>query len=110
MAKKTATGHWFGGGRNGVVILRSTGQVLNNVTVDDASFMIEMTDLGTRTIATTRIKSIVYKNLPTYPTDSMRLLDGTELNGTITNDPVTISTVDLGDVALPKKNILSIIF
>ncbi len=105
-----AKGHWFGGAGNAVVILRSTGQVLNDVIVRDKSFTINTPDLGTRTIKRERIKTIVYKNLPSYPTDMLRILDGTELNGVITNDPVTLFTQDLGEVAVPKANLLSIIW
>jgi len=110
VAGRKATGHWFGGGKNAVVVLRKTGQVINNVLIEDASFEVVTEDLGTRSIRTNRIKSIVYRNLPTFPTDMLRLLDGTELNGVVTNDPVTISTPDLGEIRVPKRNLLSIIF
>ena len=108
MAKKT--GHWFGGSGNAVVILRKTGQVLNNVLVENTTFSIETEDLGTRTFQTRRLKTVIFKNLPSYPTDMIRLLDGTELNGVIVDDPVTVSTADLGRIAIPKANILSIIW
>jgi hypothetical protein len=110
MAKRAKSGHWFGGGGNAVVVLRKTGQVLNNVVVKNPTFAIVTPDLGPRVFKTTRLKTIVYKNLPAYPTDMLRLLDGTELNGRITDDPVTIATLDLGEVAIPKANILSIIW
>jgi hypothetical protein len=108
MAKKS--GHWFGGGGNAVIILRKTGQVLNNVVVENATFSIATEDLGTLTFQTKRLKTLIYKNLPSYPTDMLRLLDGTELNGVIADDPVTISTDDLGEIEIRKANILSIIW
>ena len=103
-------GHWFGGAGNAVVILRSTGQVLNNVIVKDKTFTIDTKDLGTQVIKRDRIKTIVYKNLPSYPTDMLRILDGTELNGVVTNDPVTLFTEDLGEIQVPRANLLSIIW
>ena len=103
-------GHWFGGAGNAVVILRSTGQVLNNVIVKDKTFTIVTKDLGTQVIKRDRIKTIVYENLPSYPTDMLRILDGTELNGVVANDPVTLFTEDLGEIQVPKANLLSIIW
>jgi hypothetical protein len=103
-------GHWFGGAGNAVVILRSTGQVLNNVIVKDKTFTIDTEDLGRRVIKRDRIKTIVYQNLPSYPTDMLRMLDGTELNGVVTNDPVTLFTEDLGKIQVPRANLLSIIW
>ena len=103
-------GHWFGGSGNAVVILRKAGQVLNNVVVENATFSIETEDLGTRTFKTERLKTLIFKNLPSYPTDMLRLLDGTELNGVITDDPVTIRTADLDAIAIAKANVLSIIW
>lgn len=105
-----AAGHWFGGAGNAVVVLRNTGQVINDVIVRDKNFTVDTPDLGKRTIKRDRIKTIVYKNLPSYPTDMLRLLDGTEFNGVITNDPVTLYTQDLGEVEVPTKNLLSIIW
>lgn len=110
MAPTRSSGHWFGGHGNAVVILRKTGQVLNSVLIKDQVFSIVTPDLGTRDFKTTRIKTVVFQNPPTYPTDMLRLLDGTALNGQIVNDPVTISTEDLGEVEVPKANILSIIW
>ena len=51
-----------------VIIMRNTGQVINRVTVLEKFFRIETPDLGELKIDTTKIRSIVYKNLPTYPT------------------------------------------
>lgn len=94
-----------------VVILRSTGQVLNRVNVRERAFRVQTPDLGILTIPTQRVKTIVYKNLPSYPTDMLRTVSSSELNGVILNDPVEMESEDLGGVArLPKAKILSIVW
>jgi hypothetical protein len=98
-------------GWTAVVIFRKTGQVLNKVTVLDKAFKVETPDLGTLTFKTTQIKTIVYKNLPTYPTDMLKTVGGSEINGTIANDPVRMTSPDLGGAAsIAKASLLSIIW
>ena len=94
-----------------VVIFRNTGQVLNHAKVKVKKFRIETPDLGTLSVSSDNIMSIVFKNLPTYPTDVLRTLGGSEFNGNILNDPIRIEAEDLGgsqDIA--KAKIISIIW
>ena len=106
----TEHGHWFGGNGNAVLILKNSGQVLSHVQVMDEDISLVMPDLGRHEFKTSRVKTVVFKHLPTYPTDMLRLLDGTELHGEITNDPITVYTEDLGEIRVPKSNILTIIW
>lgn len=108
--KSRPLGHWFAEGR-AVLILRNTGQVLNNVKVLEREFRIETPDLGTLAIPTRDIKTIVYKNLPTFPTDMLRTIRGTELNGNVLNDPVAVDAAELGGkTKIAKAKLLSIIW
>ena len=103
-------GHSFAN-NTAVVILRGTGQVLNKVTVLEKAFEIETPDLGVLRVPTPKIKTIVYKNLPSYPTDMLRTINSSEFNGVILNDPIALNSDDLGGtVSLPKAKILSIIW
>jgi hypothetical protein len=53
----------------------------------------------------------VYKNLPTFPTDVLRTLGGSEFNGDILNDPVRIDSEELGgEKPVAKAKLISIIF
>ena len=55
--------------------------------------------------------AIVYKNLPSYPTDMLRTLTSSEFNGVILNDPVRMKSDDLGGaVPVPRASVLSIIW
>lgn len=119
MAKKTGAAlarHLRTAGRSfptgtAVVILRKTGQVINRVQVREKAFRIETPDLGVLTVETDRIRSIVYKNLPTYPTDVLRTVNSSEFNGIILNDPIAVEADDLGGaIELPKARVLSIIW
>src|SRR5262245_5022723 len=99
------------GAGKAVVILRDTGQVLANATILDQSFQIQTPDLGTLTLKSEHVQSIVYRNLPTFPVDMLRTIGGSELNGTVLNDPVHISARELGgEAALAKASIISIVF
>jgi hypothetical protein len=94
-----------------VVILRSTGQVLNNVTVLEKAFRVEIPDLKVLDVPTDKVKTIVYKNLPSYPTDMLRTVNSSEFNGAVLNDPIKMKSDDLGGtVSLPKSSVLSIIW
>ena len=104
------TGHSFSN-NTAVVILRSTGQVLNKVTVLEKSFRVETPDIGMLDVPTAKIKTIVYKNLPSYPTDMVRTVNSSEFNGSVLNDPIKMKSEDLGGtVLLPKSKVLSIIW
>ena len=94
-----------------VVILRGTGQVVNKVTILDKVFRVETPDLGVLKVPTPKIKTIVYRNLPSYPRDMLRTVNASEFNGLILNDPIAMKSADLGGtVSLPKAKILSIIW
>ena len=108
--RKKASGRWLNDG-DAVIIFRNTGQVINHARVLDKRFRIETPDVGTITVATDNVMSIVFKNLPTYPTDVLRTLGGTELNGTILNDPIKVKAEDLGGtLEIRKARIISIIW
>ena len=93
-----------------VVILRS-GQLLNNVTVLEKSFSVQTDDLGVLKIPTPNVKTIVYKNLPSYPTDMLRTVSSSEFNGPILNDPVKMKSEDLGGtVSIAKAKLISIVW
>lgn len=99
--------------RNGdaILILRQTGQVINHATVHEDTFRVKTQDLGTLAFTIPQIQSIVHKNLPTYPTDVLKTVGGSEINGEVLNDPVRVEAADLGgEVALAKAKILSIVF
>ena len=103
-------GHSFSN-NTAVVILRSNGQVLNNVTVLDKVFRVEIPDLKVLAVPTGKVKTIVYKNLPSYATDMLRTVNSSEFNGVVLNDPIKVKSDDLGGiVSLPKANVLSIIW
>ena len=77
----------------------------------EKTFKIETPDLGTLTFKTEQIRTIVYKNLPTYPTDMVHTVGGSEINGSVLNDPVRMAAEDLGgEVAMAKAKLLSIIW
>jgi len=108
--KKQVSGRWLSEG-DAVIIFRGTGQVVNHARILDKRFRVRTPDLGTIAVDTRNIMSIVYKNLPTYPTDVLRTLGGTELNGVILNDPITVKAEDLGGtVEIRKAKIISIIW
>ncbi len=93
-----------------VVILRS-GLTVNSVTVLEKSFRVETPDLGVLDVPTKNIKTIVYKNLPSYPTDMLRTVKSSEFNGPILNDPIKMKSADLGGtLSVPKSKVLSIIW
>jgi hypothetical protein len=94
-----------------IIILRDTGQVLNRVDVLEKRFSIKTPDLGVLKIETRKVRSIVYRNLPTYPTDVLRTVNGSEFNGVVLNDPIKVNADDLGGNArLPRAKVLSIIW
>jgi len=94
-----------------ILILRNSGQVITHATVMDQTFRVKTVDLGTLTFKLAQIQSIVYKNLPTYRTDVLRTVGGSEINGEVLNDPVTVDAEDLGGEAeIARSKILSIVF
>ena len=85
--------------------------MLNNVTIFEKSFRIETPDVGVIEVPTNRVKTIVYKNAPSYQTDMLRTINSSEFNGVVLNDPVAMASDDLGGtVSLAKGKILSIIW
>ena len=103
-------GHAFAN-NTAVVVLRATGQVLNQVTVLEKAFRIETPDVGVLEVPTKQVKTIVYKNLPSYPTDMLRTVNSSEFNGVILNDPIKMKSDDLGGtIAMPRAKVLSIIW
>jgi hypothetical protein len=108
--RRKQAGRWLSDG-DAVIIFRNTGQVINHARVLDRKVRIATADLGTLAIPTESISSIVFKNLPTYPTDVLRTLGGTELNGRVLNDPIRVKADDLGGtVEIRKARIISIIW
>ena len=104
------TGHWFGGEKC-LVVLRDTGQTMNDVTVLEPEFVIDTPDLGRVTAPTKRIKTIVFKNLPAYPTDMIHSLNGSELNGTVVTDPIRLRSEDFPELtSVPTAKVLSIVW
>ncbi len=103
-------GRWFAQDY-AVIIFRDTGQVVNRARVLEESFRVDTPDMGVVTVRTDRIKTIVYKNLPAYPTDMLRTLGASEINGVVVNDPVHVEADDLGgQIAIPKAKIISIVW
>jgi hypothetical protein len=110
MAIKRTPGKFLKGG-GAVLILRQTGQVIAHASVLEKTFRVQTTDLGTLTFTIPQIQSIVYKNLPTYPTDVLKTVGGSEINGEVLNDPVAVDAEDLGGkVQIAKAKLLSIVF
>jgi hypothetical protein len=112
MARTTRAtgGKWFLGGK-ALLVFRRTGQVVTHVMVLEKSFRIRTPDLGTLTFAVEQIQSIVFRNLPAYPTDTLRTVGGSEINGRVLNDPVHVDAGDLGGKkTLARSKILSIVF
>ena len=108
--KRVPIGRSFVGG-TAVIIMRDTGQVINKVTVLEKVFRIATRDLGELKIKTEAIKTIVYKNLPSYPTDMIRTVNSSEFNGRVLNDPIRVDSEDLGGKAsLARSKVLSIIW
>jgi hypothetical protein len=108
--KRLPVGRSFAGG-TAVIIMRDTGQVINKVTVLEKTFRIATPDLGRLKIKTEAIKTIVYKNLPSYPTDMIRTVNSSEFNGRVLNNPIKVETDDLGGKAsLARSKVLSIIW
>ena len=109
-SKRASAGKFLADG-HAIIILRNTGQAVTHVTVREKSFQVETPDLGTLTFKIPQIQSIVYKNLPTFPTDVLRTVGGSEINGNIVNDPVRVDAEDLGgEVDIAKAKLLSIVF
>jgi hypothetical protein len=91
--------------------MRDTGQTMNDVAVLEPEFVIDTVDLGRVTVPAKRIKTIVFKNLPAYPTDMIHSLNGSELNGTIVTDPIRLRSDDLPDLtSVPTAKVLSIVW
>jgi hypothetical protein len=108
--RQRSTGRWLLDGE-AVIIFRNTGQVVNHARVLEKSFRVQTPDLGTLTVKTAQVKTIVYKNLPAYPTDMLRTVGSSEFNGEILNDPIQVEAADLGGVArIAKAKIASIIW
>jgi hypothetical protein len=108
--KRVPVGRSFAGG-TAVIIMRDTGQVINKVTVLEKVFRIATRDLGELKIKTEAIKTIVYKNLPSYSTDMIRTVNSSEFNGRVLNDPIRVDSEDLGGKAsLARSKVLSIIW
>src|SRR5438128_1136442 len=108
--KRRAIGRSFTGG-TAVIVMRDTGQVINKATVLETAFRIDTPDLGVLKIKTEAIKTIVYKNLPSYPTDMLRTVNSSEFNGSVLNDPIRVDADDLGGKAsLRRSKVLSIIW
>jgi hypothetical protein len=108
--KRLGTGRSFAGG-TAIIIMRDTGQVINKATVLEKAFRIDTPDLGVLKIKTAAIKTIVYKNLPSYPTDMLRTINSSEFNGRILNDPIRVDAEDLGGAErLARSKVLSIIW
>lgn len=101
-------GHSFAD-ETAVVILRS-GDVLTQAEVLEKNFRIETPDFGELSLPRKQIKTIIYKNLPTYPTDFVKTMSGSEFTGVVLNDPVKVSTEDTGTVSIAKAKIISIIW
>jgi hypothetical protein len=94
-----------------IIILRNTGQVITHATVKEPSFQVKTPDLGTLTFKVSQVQSIVFRNLPTYPTDVLKTVGGSEINGEISNDPIAIDAEDLGgSTTIARAKILSIVF
>jgi len=97
--------------RTAVVIFRDTGQVLNDVTVLDKAFTVEIPDGEPVEVPTPKVKTIVYKNLPAYQTDMLRTISGSEFNGVVLNETVTFQAKGLAKpVSYPKEKLLSIVW
>jgi hypothetical protein len=93
-----------------IVILRDD-QVITHATIGEKAFQVRAHDLGTLTFTLPQIQSIVYKNLPTYPTDVLRTVGGSEIKGEILTDPIHVRADGLGGgVTLAKAKVLSIVF
>jgi hypothetical protein len=108
--KRVRIGRSFAGG-TAVIIMRDTGQVINKATVLEKAFQIATPDLGRLKIKTGAIKTIVYQNPPSYPTDMIRTVNSSEFNGRVLNDPIRVDSDDLGGKAsLARSKVLSIIW
>ena len=93
------------------LIMLRKGNAIDQAAVLNMEFSIDTEDLGKLKVPTRLIKTIILKNLPTFPLDVIRLLKGNEMSGTVLTDPVRIESEEVGgkiDVALSK--ILSIVF
>ena len=93
------------------LIMLRKGNAIDQAAVLNKEFSIDTEDLGKLKVPTRLIKTIILKNLPTFPLDVIRLLKGNEMSGTVLTDPVRIESEEVGgkiDVALSK--ILSIVF
>lgn len=93
------------------MILRETGNVLAHATILEPSFQVQTSDLGTLICKAEQIQSIVYRNLPTFPSDVLRTIGGSEINGVVLNDPIHLAAEELGGAAeVAKARIISIVF
>ena len=97
-------------GGHAVIILRS-GQVITKARITEKSMRVATSDLGTLTFKLEQISTIVYKNLPNFPTDLLRTVGGSEINGEVLNDPVHVEAEDLGGAAeIARARIINITF
>jgi len=108
-ATRLYPGKWLLGGK-AVIILR-TGQMVIEATILEKSFQLETPDLGTLTFKTAQVQRIIYKNSPTYQTDQLRTVKGSEFDGVVLNDPIRVEAEDLGGkTSIAKSKIISIIW
>lgn len=98
-----------------VVIMRAThgaSQMYRDVTILDREFQIDVGEpVERRKVAADRIKTIVFKSLPTYATDMLRTVSGTELNGSVVNDSIHFRSDDFEEpITVPTAAVISIIW
>ena len=97
--------------QDALIFMRNTGQIINHAMILNESFRIETADLGIVTIKTADVKTIIYQNLPSYPTDMLRTNGASEYNGNVLEDPIRVESADLGgQAAIAKAKILSIVW
>jgi hypothetical protein len=110
-ARRRRQGGQSSAARTALVVLRDKGHVLNEATVLERSFTIEIPDGGPVEVLTSKVKTIVYKNLPCYPTDMLRTISGSEFNGVIVNDSVTFKVKDVEKpMSFGKETLASIMW
>jgi hypothetical protein len=93
-----------------LVILRK-GNAIDQASVLNTAFSIDTEELGTLKVPTHLIKTIILKDIPTFPLDVIRLLKGNEMSGRVLTDPVHIDSEEVGGkMDIPLSKILSIVF
>lgn len=110
---RQSTAHLFSAGlpQDRALIVLRKGNAIDQARILNKEFVIDIEELGKLKVPTKLIKTVILKNLPLFPLDSIRLLKGNVMNGTVLTDPIRADSEEAsGRIDIPLSKILSIVF